>query len=309
VLRTANAEFARQISVLERIASADVTVLLHGESGTGKELMAQAIHELSERTGAFVAVNCGAIPANLLEAQLFGHKKGAFSGATADAPGLIRAAQDGTLFLDEIAELSEPSQVALLRALQEKEVLPVGCTEPVSVDVRFLAATHQDLPARIAAGRFREDLYARISGFIVELPPLRERMEDLGLLIRSMVQRLAPERAEVVGFTRRAANALFAYTWPRNIRELEATLAAALAIAVDDTVAFEHLPQAIKTPVIPGEDDELTPSERELHNAVSAELKAQRGNVTATAKSLGYSRSHFHRLLKRLGIEPQTFRR
>lgn len=308
-LRTASVGFARQLDVLEQIAPSRITTLVHGESGTGKELVARTIHQLSARSGPFVAVNCGAIPATLLEAQLFGHKKGAFSGATQDSPGLIRAADGGTLFLDEIAELSEPSQVALLRVLQENEVLPVGETTPVPVDVRFVAATHQDLAERIGDGRFREDLYARLSGFILTLPPLRDRMEDLGGLVATILRDSAQDEAQDASFTRDAANALYAYTWPRNIRELKAAVSAALTIAPGNEIERSHLPDAVRSPRVPEEDDPLTPSDRQLHTAIVETLKTHNGNVSASAKAMGYSRSHFHRLLNRLDIAPERFRR
>src|SRR5690349_12299220 len=182
-LETLSGPQEMQFSRLERIAPSQVPVVLAGESGSGKELAAQAIHRLSRRPGPFVAVNCGGIPATLIETELFGHRKGAFTGAAEDRQGLVRSADHGTLFLDEVADLPPGGQVALLRALQESEVLPVGATRPVPVDLRLVAATHFDLKARVQQGNFRADLYARLSGLTVKLLPLRQRLEDLGLLV------------------------------------------------------------------------------------------------------------------------------
>jgi len=174
---------------LVEVARARLPVLVQGESGTGKELVARAVHALAGKSGDFVAVNCGALPATLVESELFGAQKGAFSGADRDRPGLVRAANGGTLFLDEIGELPHAAQVALLRVLQEREVTPVGGTRPVRVDFGLVTATHRDLPAQIAAGRFRADLFARIAGHRIAVPPLRERREDLGLLVAALLGR------------------------------------------------------------------------------------------------------------------------
>src|SRR5688572_23623203 len=229
-LATLVPELALTFRRLEQVARSDLSILLTGESGTGKEVAARAIHGLSGRTGGFVAVNCGAIPDDLVESQLFGHRKGAFSGAHEESLGLVRAADRGTLLLDEIGDLPMPSQAAFLRVLQEREVLPVGGTRPVSVDIRVIAATHHDLNALVAEEAFREDLYARISGVKVTLPPLRERREDLGLLIATLLARTGapPEQAR---FEVQAARALFRSHRPRNTRELENALAAAVVHA------------------------------------------------------------------------------
>jgi sigma-54 dependent transcriptional regulator, acetoin dehydrogenase operon transcriptional activator AcoR len=320
-LRTAVPELAGRLAVLERLAPSAIAVLIQGETGTGKELAARAIHALAGRAGPFVAVNCGALAETLLESQLFGHKKGAFSGADRDSPGLVRAADRGTLFLDEIAELSPPSQVALLRVLQEREVLPVGATAPVAVDVRVVAATHQDLEARIATGLFREDLFARITGARLELWPLRRRKEDLGLLVAGLLGDLAGDRAASIRFSRRATRALFAYDWPRNVRELRAALELALTAADGDVLGSEHLPDAVADPAdasgsgarvarpapaagaaAPADDREPT------RDALVEALRAEHGNVSAAARRAGYSRAHFHRLMKRFAIDPAAYR-
>src|SRR5688572_568824 len=182
-LSTFVASLERGFHSLARIARTPVAVVLLGETGTGKEIVARALHELSGRPGHFIAVNCGALPEALIEAELFGHKRGAFSGAISDRPGLIRSADRGTLFLDEVGELPPESQVAFLRVLQEQEVVPVGDEKPIKVDSRLCAATHRDLDDLVATGKFRRDLYARLFGLVLELPPLRDRIEDLGILI------------------------------------------------------------------------------------------------------------------------------
>ncbi|MGZ3429051.1 MAG: sigma 54-interacting transcriptional regulator, partial [Polyangia bacterium] len=177
---------AARFAELERIAPSAVPVVILGESGTGKELMARAAHRLSGRKGPFVPVNCGALPTTLVQSELFGYKRGAFSGADEDRPGLVRSADRGTLFLDEIGDLPLASQAALLRVLQEGEVTPLGATRPIAIDVRVVAATHRDLDALVAAGQFRADLLARLGGWTLTLPPLRERLEDLGLLLAGL---------------------------------------------------------------------------------------------------------------------------
>src|SRR5207302_1217977 len=189
-----------------------------GETGTGKEVIARAIHAASRRPGAFVAVNCGALAPNLVESELFGHKKGAFSGATEDHNGLVRAADKGTLLLDEIGDLPVPTQAALLRVLQQREVLPLGTTKPMPVDLRVVAASHRDLEAEVGAGRFREDLWSRLAGYTAQLPALRDRREDLGLLVAALLARLVQTRP--IRFTSEAGLALVQYDWPRNVREL-----------------------------------------------------------------------------------------
>jgi len=314
-LRTMSPELGSRLAMLERIAPSGIPLLVQGATGTGKELAARALHQLSGRAGPFVAVNCGALPEALLESQLFGFRKGAFSGADRDSSGLVRAADGGTLFLDEIAELSPTSQVALLRVLQEREVLPLGATAPVAVDVRLVAATHQDLEARIATGRFREDLFARITGARLELWPLRRRKEDLGLLVGDLLRDLAGDRAERVRLSRRATRALFAYDWPRNVRELRAALELALTAADDDVIRPEHLPEAVTAGPSPSASPPPTgdatgpAADREpTRDALVEALRAERGNVSAAARRAGYSRAHFHRLLKRFGLDPTAYR-
>ena len=314
-----------ELQRLPAIARSAVPVVIGGETGTGKELVARALHQLSGRTGAFVAVNCGALAPTLLESELFGHRKGAFSGALESRPGLVRAADRGTLFLDEIADLPAAAQAAFLRVLQESEVLAVGATAPVAVDVRVLAATHVDLEAAVAAGRFRADLYARLAGFTIQLPPLRWRREDLGLLVAALLRKLDPQRAARITFTCEAARALLRHRFPMNIRELEKCLESALALAQDGCIDLQHLPPPVRAAADAAPD--LAPDLRELAlaepsgppRALSPEdarrreelivlLREHRGNVAAVARVLGKARMQVHRWVRRYALRLGDFR-
>ena len=235
---------------LGAVAPSRLPLLIVGDTGTGKELAAAAAHALSGRQGQLRTVSCAAIAPALLESQLFGHQKGAFAGATDDAPGLLRSSDRGTLFLDAISELPLPAQATLLRALQQSEVTPLGGTEAVKIDLRLIAATLRDLSPLVAAGTFRGDLLARLQGFVLQLPRLRERREDLGLLVAQLLRRHAPA-AERVTMQPEFARALFAHHWPGNVRELEQALAAALLFAKGEPLALEHLPAAVRSP-LPG---------------------------------------------------------
>lgn len=314
-LVTLHSRFAAQVADLERVATLDVPILILGETGTGKEVIARAIHALSQRQGALVAVNCGAIPSTLIESELFGHKKGAFSGALADRLGHLRAADQGTIFLDEVGELSLAAQTALLRVLQQREVMPVGESRAGPVDVRVVAATHRDLVAMAQEDRFREDLYGRLLGVTIALPPLRERRFDLGILIGSLMRRLDPAgRARI---TPAASRALFAYEWPRNVRELERALVGGLARSTGGVIDLDHLPDEIATsrhidegaPVV----NPIPPPTAEVDEALRAEivdaLVRHGGNVTAAAKALGKHREQLHRWARRFGIDLDSFRR
>jgi sigma54-dependent transcription regulator len=304
-LRTVSLDVEARVAPLLKIAPSTVPVLIRGETGTGKELTAKAIHELSGRRGPFVAVNCGAIPRTLIESELFGSKRGAFSGARDDREGLVRRADGGTLFLDEIAELPEESQVALLRVLQEGEVRPVGSADAIRVDVRVVAATHQDLEARIAAGKFRQDLYARLIGYVVTLPPLRARREDIGTLIGTLLGRVAADPSRVT-IDHGAARALVAYPYPLNIRELEQALRAAVALADGTEVRLEHLPEAIRNYRAAG--PELRPEDQALRDRICELLGEHRGNVTAVGRSLGKAPIQIRRWCRRFAIEISSFR-
>jgi len=302
--RTVSLELEHQIEQLTKIARSDVAVLVRGETGTGKELVARAIHDVSGRRGSFVAVNCGALPRTLLESELFGHKRGSFTGASEDREGLVRRAHGGTLFLDEIAELPEESQAALLRVLQEGEVRPVGASAAVRVDVRVVAATHQDISARIADGRFRQDLYARLAGFEMVMPALHDRREDLGTLIAAILPRVSstPERITLNCI---AARALFRYAWPLNIRELEQALRAAVMLADTGEIRLEHLPEAIRTyaPLA-----NMRPEDRALRDRLIELFREHEGNVSAVARAMGKAHLQIRRWCQRLQINRSQFR-
>jgi DNA-binding NtrC family response regulator len=248
----------------------------------------------------------------LLEAELFGHRKGAFSGATSDRPGYVRAADGGTLFLDEIASLSEAGQVALLRVLQENEVIAVGDTRPVSVDLRVCAASQRPLVEEVEAGRFRSDLYARLLGYELRLPPLRERRGDLGHLVGSLLRRLSSHPVEL---TPAAMRCLIEYEWPRNVRELERSLATALVLADGGTLDTAHLPAAITAQRrVRSDDGPPAAADDGLHDAairvqLAAKLTEHRGNVTAVARDLGKHREQIKRWIRRFGFDIDLFRR
>jgi transcriptional regulator of acetoin/glycerol metabolism len=304
------AGYAAQLRALAQAAQASLPIVLNGESGTGKEILAHAVHQLSGRPGAFQAINCAALPQSLVESELFGYRKGAFSGATEDRRGLLRSADHGTLFLDEVGDLSLPAQGALLRVLQESEVLPVGATQPVPVDFRLVVATHRNLEQMAAEGRFRHDLLARMSGFALTLPPLRERKEDLGALIAALLQRHAPARAAQLRFTAAAARALFLYRWPLNVRELEKALLLALAVAPEDEIDLAHIPPALRlaAPAPADKEPELPLEEAKRREELLALLREHRGNVTAVARALGKARVQVQRWMRRYGLRSAVFR-
>jgi DNA-binding NtrC family response regulator len=295
---------AAQLEPLEAIAPSQIAALILGPTGAGKELIARAIHARSGRSGPFVPVNCGAIPRELVGSLLFGHRRGAFSGAHADQPGLIAAAAGGTLFLDEIADLPLDLQPALLRVLAEGEALALGATTPTRVDLRVVAATHQDVERMCAEGRFREDLLARLGGFVLHLPALAERREDLGLIVASLLHRLAGERAGRVCFTGEAARALLLHTWTRNVRQLELRLASALEIAGGAAISVDHL--ALDPPSAPASrHSRWTGPDLERRDHLIRVLARNGGNITASARALGKSRSQLQRWLKKYAIDPR----
>jgi DNA-binding NtrC family response regulator len=287
---------------LAKAALTDVTIQITGESGTGKELVARAVHQLSKRTGRFVAVNCGALPANLIEAEMFGHRKGAFTGAGDERLGLIRSADGGTLALDEIGELPSAAQASLLRVLQEHEVQPIGADRPVKVDLRVVTATHRDLDADVDAGRFRADLRSRLLGMTIELPPLRARREDLGHLISSLLTKLAPDRN--ITFAVDAVAALYMHRWPLNIRELERSLAAALAVA-SDRIELPHLPATVRAPappLAPGVVVAVPDNDEGLRAMLVGSIARHDGNLAAVARELGKDRTQIRRWMKKFGL-------
>lgn len=305
-LATLSPPLAEQFETLRHVARSQVSVLLQGETGTGKEVIARTIHALSGRPGPFVAINCGAIPEALVESELFGYRKGAFSGAAHDRIGLARSADQGTLFLDEIGDLPLASQAKFLRVLQERQVVPLGGSRPVQLDVRFCAATHRELEALRAVKQFREDLLARISGITVRLPPLRERREDLGLLIASLLERLAADKAGGVSFKRKAALAMLRYAWPLNVRELEKSLESAVVLARGDPIDLQHLPQAVRAVMAANSDPGAHQQLR--REKLLALLEEHRGNVSAIARSLAKDRVQIRRWLKQFGLEAKSFR-
>jgi len=315
-------EYASSMIAFARMTVSDVPILLLGESGTGKEVLARAVHGLSGRRGAFVPVNCGALPETLLESQLFGHTKGAFSGAVKDEPGFVRAAEKGTLFLDEIGDMPKTSQAALLRVLQEREVTPVGSTQAVKVDLRVVSATHREIDTLKDSGGFRADLYARLAGYTHVLVPLRDRMCDLGILLRELLSKIRP--GKTTGITPELGRALMSYEWPLNVRELEQALSVAAVLATDDTVKLEHLPEslrrAFKTPRMSTPPEKSTPSRAPstppaaevtddvLKDRLIASLSAHKGNISEVARAMGRTRMQIHRWMKRWGIDPDTYR-
>jgi hypothetical protein len=249
------ADFAR----MHAVARSRIPVVIEGETGTGKEVVASAIHALSRRGGPFLAVNCGALAPSLIQSELFGYAKGAFPGASEEKAGIVQSADGGTLFLDQIGDLAPASQPLLLRVLQEGEVFPIGAVRPVKVDVRVIAASDRDLRS-FAPERFRVDLLARLSGIRLVLPPLRERREDLGLLIREVLRRQKGSAAADVSFTCDAARALLLHPWPQNVRELEKALEASVMLAAGSPVGVEHLPATVVQPGPPGAVAKPSPS-------------------------------------------------
>jgi transcriptional regulator with PAS, ATPase and Fis domain len=317
---------------LARIAPTELSVMLLGESGTGKEVVARELHRLSQRRGSFCAINCAAIPGQLIESELFGYKRGAFSGADRDKPGLIRTAHEGTLLLDEIGDMPLEAQAKLLRVLQAKEVFPLGATAPERVDVRIVCATHRDLGRMLEGGKFREDLFARLNEYQLRLPALRERKEDVYMLVRHFLSRHGgPEFKPAFSFM----TGLLHYDWPYNVRELEACMKRCVALSDGPVLGEEQLPDAVRDAMsdygdpigalgagtlpptgagraLLGTAPELrdptprvsVPSDEELR----ALLSHHKGNVAAVGRELGKARMQIHRWMKRYGIEVDDFR-
>jgi transcriptional regulator with PAS, ATPase and Fis domain len=303
------------VAEIERVASSPLSVIVRGPSGTGKEVIASELHRLSGRRGRLAAINCTALPQNLIESELFGYKRGAFSGADRDKPGLIRHADGGTLLLDEIGDMPQEAQAKLLRVLQAREVLPLGATTPEPVDVRVVSATHRDLERLQREGKFREDLFARLNEYSVELPALHERKEDVYLLTRTFLARhggvqKVPSFAFMTG--------LLNYDFPYNVRELEACVKRALALANGDSLEPEVLPEAVQEAMDdygssegrrsrPPEDDEAqdAPDEAGLRDL----LTRHQGNVAAVGRELGKARMQIHRWMKRYAIDITDYRR
>ncbi|MBA3692958.1 MAG: sigma-54-dependent Fis family transcriptional regulator [Acidobacteria bacterium] len=291
--------------VVEKVADTNASVLIEGESGTGKELIARAIHYKSRRAALpFLAVNCGALPESLLESELFGHTKGAFTGATADKKGLFRSSDGGTLLLDEIGEMPQTLQIKLLRALQEHEVTPVGASVPVRFDARIIAATNKNLETEVAENRFREDLFYRLNVIEITLPPLRARREDIQLLVKHFISKFAKEQNTVEKvITKEAMSALVNYHWQGNVRELENAIERAFILS-NDEIELENLPPKIKSGATNNfemrdpEGFRLTLEETERRYILEI-LKSVNEDKSAAAEILGIDLSTLYRKLKR----------
>ncbi|MCE7894296.1 MAG: sigma-54-dependent Fis family transcriptional regulator [Sorangiineae bacterium PRO1] len=311
---------------LGRIAPTPLSVMLLGESGTGKEVVARELHRLSGRRGAFSAVNCAAIPATLIESELFGYKRGAFSGADRDKPGLIKSAHEGTLLLDEIGDMPLEAQAKLLRVLQAKEVFPLGATAPERVDVRVICATHRDLWRLQQGGAFRQDLFARLNEYQLRLPALRERKEDVFMLVRAFLDRHGrQELTPSFGFM----TAALQYDWPYNVRELEACIKRCVALAESTVLGDQLLPAPVieamedygdalrpggstapgSLPPPPASYEPPSKSQVPTDAELRALLEQHGGNVAAVGRQLGKARMQVHRWMKRFGIHVDDFRR
>jgi two-component system NtrC family response regulator len=303
---TAAPEMQKVAKTIERVASADVSVMLLGASGTGKELLARAVHEKSNRKGEFIAINCAAIPENLLEAELFGYERGAFTGAVKSNVGKIELAQGGTLFLDEVGDIPLPLQVKLLRFLQERVIERIGGRQPIAVDTRIVCATHQDLEAMIAGGRFREDLYYRLAEIVVKIPSLAERSGDSVLLARHFVNRFSRElNPRVQSLSPEAIAAIDGYGWPGNVRELENRIKRAVIMADGKSVTAADLDFPARDEDEVGEMAINLRAAREVadRKAIRQAMSRTDNNISGAAKLLGVSRPTLYDLLKQYRLQ------
>ncbi len=307
-------EVMRELAdMVERVANTDVTVLVTGESGTGKELVAQALHDLSDRRqGPFIPINCAAMPATLLESELFGHARGAFTGARESREGLFVAANGGTLFLDEIGEMAPEVQAKLLRALQEREVRPVGGNTSVPFDARIVTATNQEIEQRVREGRFREDLFYRINVVNLAVPPLRDRGNDILLLAQHFVEETAQRlRREVWGFSKAVAGRLLSHDWPGNVRELQNTVERAVALARFERLGVSDLPPKLQrarttASAFQIEDPDFMPALADLEKRyILHVLDRCDGNRTRASEVLGIDRKTLYRKLERWSEEEE----
>lgn len=302
-----SSEMQKIFDLLKKVAPSKASVLITGESGVGKELVADAIHNLSPRKdNSFVKVHCAALTESLLESELFGHEKGAYTGADNLVKGRFELAHGGTIFLDEIGEINPTVQVKILRVLQEKQFERVGGTKTIEVDVRIVAATNKDLEAEVKAGRFREDLYYRLNVIHVQVPPLRERKDDIPLLISSFVQHFATENNKnIKGIDSKARAALYKYDWPGNIRQLQNCIESAVVMCSGDEITLDDLPPSISQAAT--ESQIMIPSGITLEEAekilIQQNLAALKGNKSKTAEVLGIGRKTLHRKLAEYGIE------
>jgi DNA-binding NtrC family response regulator len=310
----------RMLAQIERVAASETRVCIYGETGTGKELAARTLHEKSLRAGGpFVTLNCAAVPAELIESELFGHEKGSFTGAAQRHTGKFEQAHRGTLFLDEIGDMPLAMQAKLLRVLEEGEVERIGSDKPTTVDVRVVVATHRNLEQLVESGLFRRDLYHRVVVFPVELPPLRKRAEDLPALVDHFAQQVSAQNGwKPISFASAAIEALKQYSWPGNVRELRNVVerllllaevevdAAAVELALPATPPKPTHPHMIATTTDPAFDDSAGLAERVLHferAEVLKELERHNRNISQTAKALGLERSHLYKKCQQLGID------
>jgi two-component system response regulator HydG len=297
------------LHLAETVAPTESTVLIQGESGTGKEIIARYLHDLSARSdAAFLSINCGALPETLLESELFGHVRGAFTGAVRDRVGLFGAASGGTFFLDEIGETTPATQVKLLRALQHREVIPVGASEAVPIDTRVIAATNRDLDEEIRAGRFRSDLFYRLNVIAIHLPPLRQRSEDIAVLADHFLARIAAARGEAPKRLHQdAVLAMQAYAWPGNVRELENAMERAVILTNGPEILADALPQAVteqRTQPLVSPRTPLNPTLEAIERAyILWVLGNEHGNKSRTAEVLGIDPSTLYRKLGRYGLD------
>ncbi len=306
---TRSAKMQALLDQARLVAAADASVFIHGASGTGKELLAQAIHQASNRRERpFVAVNCGAFPEQLLESELFGHKKGSFTGASGNHVGLFQAADGGTLFLDEIGDMPLALQVNLLRALQERQIRPVGATETIPVDVRVLSASHRDLEAEMAERRFRDDLYYRLCVVTLELPSLAERPEDIPLLAEHFLREAAQRnRKDVRGIAPEAMELLVTAAWPGNVRQLANVIEQAVVLSTTPRIGAPLIRHALRD-----RDGEVVPladaKGRFEMNYLIQLMRMTRGNVSQAAQLAQRNRTEFYRLLRRYHLDPANFK-
>jgi transcriptional regulator with PAS, ATPase and Fis domain len=299
----------RVFNLVEKVAATDSTILIHGESGTGKELIARAIHFRSTRAGGpFVSINCGALPESLLESELFGHVKGSFTGAIRDKEGLFKVATGGSFLLDEIGETSPAIQVKLLRVLQEKEIIPVGGTSPIKIDVRVIAATNRDLDEEVDEGRFRADLYYRLNVIPVRLPPLRERREDIPILVYHFLRKCRPQHPEVTqAISQDALQAMVEYDWPGNVRELENIVERSVILQAGEVLELSDLPDIVRqrksasrAKLFEGTNVTLEELEKEYLVTVLNETGWQKKKASSI---LGINASTLYRKIQRYGLD------
>jgi two-component system response regulator GlrR len=306
---TRNREMEDVLARAKLVAKSDASVFIRGESGTGKELLARAIHQASQRSGEpFVAINCGAIPEQLLESELFGYIKGSFTGATRDHKGLFLAANRGTLFLDEIGDMPLPLQVKVLRTLQEREIRPVGSVEHCAVDVRIISASHRDIEAEMATGNFREDLYYRLNVVTLQLPPLGVRRDDIPLLAHHFLGELSRKYGKAAAsYSPEAIELLVAAAWPGNVRQLHNVVEQSVALATTPVIPATLVQQAIQTQL--REYASFEDARRDFErNYLAQLLKITEGNVAQASRLAKRNRTEFYKLLQRHQLEPKMFK-